>query len=177
MPQEQHRVRNAADARSATNPSRWSRYGPLPFVGAIAVPFLLLWIGSGWNAEAAVRKPTQQEILDAIRFVESGHRDVVPDGDGGRAIGPYQIHQVYWQDAIQARPDLGGTYQDCRSRPYAEAIVTAYMQRWAPAAWSNRNAKVLARVHNGGPRGFSKKATLGYWKRVQAKLTTSEPPK
>jgi hypothetical protein len=50
-------------------------------------------------------------ILDALRRVETGG---IPDpslavGDGGAAIGPYQIHRPYWLDA-----GVPGTYEDCR---------------------------------------------------------------
>ena len=77
----------------------------------------LLWWANGVRADAGPR-PTwpREQILDAIRFVESSGRDDVPDGDDGRAIGPFQIHEVYWRDAAAFDPDLGGTYQDCRRR-------------------------------------------------------------
>lgn len=111
-----------------------------------------------------------QEVLDAIRMVESGDRTDPPDGDGGLAIGPYQIHRVYWQDALQAEPELGGDYQDCRRRSYAERVIGAYMRRHAPDAWRERDAQIIARVHNGGPTGAQKTATLRYWGRVRAAL-------
>ena len=31
-------------------------------------------------------------------------------------------------------------------------------------------AEVIARIHNGGPKGASKKATDGYWQRVLTQL-------
>lgn len=103
-------------------------------------------------------------------MVESGGRDDVPDGDRGAAIGPYQIHRTYWQDAISAAPGLGGDYQDCRNRRYAEAVIAAYMQKWAPEAWQRGEAETIARIHNGGPEGHRRAATLGYWRRVRARL-------
>lgn len=128
---------------------------------------VLLWCFSG----GADRRswPTTQ-ILDAIRFVESSHRDDVPDGDGGKAIGPFQIHLVYWQDALRAEPSLGGSYQDCRRAAYAERVVAAYMRKWAAAAWTEGDAEIIARIHNGGPHGAANAATLGYWQRVRAQL-------
>ena len=112
-----------------------------------------------------------QEILRAIRMVESSGQLSPPDGDGGEAIGPYQIHEIYWRDAVAADPDLAwGTYQACRSLDYAEAVIRAYMLQWVPGAWRSGNAEVIARTHNGGPTGAAKGATDGYWEKVQAQL-------
>lgn len=113
---------------------------------------------------------SRREILDAIRMVESGGRSAPPDGDQGLAIGPYQIHLVYWLDAKGGDPGLGGSYEDCRDLGYAEQVVAAYMQRHAKAAWTAGRAETIARVHNGGPRGADSPATLRYWRRVRAHL-------
>lgn len=129
---------------------------------AVAVVLLLLrWLltPAPW---------TRAELLDAIRFVESSGRADVPDGDNGLAIGPYQIHRVYWQDAVAFRPELGGSYEDCRGRGYAERVLAAYMTKWVPDAWEHNDAEVVARTHNGGPQGAQKRETLDYWRRVRA---------
>jgi hypothetical protein len=120
------------------------------------------------TARASRRPQTwpRRAILDAIRQVESSGRDDVPDGDDGRAIGPYQIHVEYWQDALRTEPALGGTWQDCRRRAYAERVVAAYMQTYEPEAWAAGDAEIIARTHNGGPRGDASSATDGYWQRV-----------
>lgn len=108
---------------------------------------------------------SHRQILDAIHMVESSGRADPPDGDGGRAIGPYQIHRRYWEDS-----GVAGTYQDCRRQKYAERVVEAYMRRWVPGEWRWRDAEVIARVHNGGPRGMDKQATEPYWRRVEDQL-------
>lgn len=132
------------------------------FPVAMMLPWLLLLMGIGDKNRA---------VLNAIRMVESGGRESPPDGDGGRAIGPYQIHQIYWRDAVAFEPELAnGSYQDCRDREYAEAVVRAYMRRWVPSAWRNGDAEVIARTHNGGPNGASKRATDGYWEKVKKHL-------
>ena len=110
------------------------------------------------------------DILHAIRMVETGDRPDPPDGDGGLAIGPYQIHEVYWRDALASEPSIGGTYQDCRDRAYAERVIRAYMLRHAPDAWASGDAEIIARTHNGGPSGPDKASTAGYWERVRAVL-------
>ncbi len=125
---------------------------------------------------AALQAPSKQQVLDAIRFVESSGRDDCPDGDGGKAIGPFQIHEVYWTDAVAFAPELGPKaghgYQDCRRRDYAERVVDAYMRRYVPVSWWWRDAEVIARVHNGGPKGYRKTATEKYWEKVERRLAS-----
>jgi len=132
---------------------------------------VVLAIVLAWPAADTSR---HRAILDAIRLVESGGRDDCPDGDGGLAIGPYQIHRVYWQDAVAHDPRLGPRhgfgYEDCRRRGYAEQVIEAYMRRWVPSAWQGARAEVIARTHNGGPKGATSPATSGYWRRVRAHL-------
>ena len=166
-------------ARTSKRPTHWQRVGrrlislgPRSRTSAavIAVVVLaLLWFTRG-DAEAKMQVWPRQQILDAIRFVESSDRDNVPDGDNGLAIGPYQIHRVYWIDATARDRSIGGDYQDCRQRAYAERVIAAYMQRYVPDAWRIGDAETIARVHNGGPKGHQKDATLGYWQRVLARL-------
>lgn len=134
--------------------------------GALVLLFLLWWFGGGGDREVWPRT----QVLDAIRFVESGHRAVVPDGDDGKAIGPYQIHEVYWRDAVAFEPGLGGDYQRCRERAYAERVIDAYMRKWVAGPWARGEAEVIARVHNGGPKGQENRKTDGYWARVRARL-------
>lgn len=123
---------------------------------------------------AALTRPDRARILDAVRMVESGGNDRCPDGDGGLAIGPYQIHRRYWEDAVAFEPDLGPArgfaYDDCRRREYAERVIEAYMRRHVPQAWERGDAEIIARTHNGGPQGARRDATLGYWSRVRRRL-------
>ena len=115
--------------------------------------------------------------LDAIAQVESGGRDDAV-GDAGKAIGRYQIWRVYWQDAIEhCRALQDATYEDVTERIYAERILVAYMLRYCPQAVANKDYERLSRVHNGGPRGHRKQATLGYWSRVSRALAALTPKK
>lgn len=110
-------------------------------------------------------------LLNAIRVVESnGRHDVV--GDGGRAIGPYQIHYRYWKDS-----GVKGRWQQCRDREYAENVMRAYWKRYCPDAMKNGNWQKLARVHNGGPKGHVRKSTLDYWQKVRRTLECRPPRK
>ena len=148
------------------------------------IPCLLALALASPAAAGAGGRYSERQILDAIRQVESGGRDDCPDGDAGRSIGPYQIQKPYWQDATAYDPSLSldGTYQDCRKRGYAEKVIRAYMRRYVSAAWKRLDegaaeigdAEIIARTHNGGPRGAKKKsATEAYWMRVKAQLQKS----
>ena len=105
---------------------------------------------------------TTTEFMDAVRHVESrGRCDLV--GDGGRAIGPYQIHREYWKDS-----GVPGRWEQCRDRVYAERVMKAYWSRYCPKALENRDWQTLARVHNGGPDGHRMKQTAAYWQKVRS---------
>uniref|UniRef100_A0A7S2X6G6 lysozyme n=1 Tax=Lotharella oceanica TaxID=641309 RepID=A0A7S2X6G6_9EUKA len=107
-----------------------------------------------------------RRLLDAIRQVESGgDEDAV--GDGGKAIGPYQIWEVYHGDA-----KAGGKYEDCKgkgSTAYSEKVVRNYMNRFATKARLGRapTDEDIARIHNGGPNGYKKPSTEKYWEKVK----------
>lgn len=114
---------------------------------------------------ASSQAVTMDQFLDAVRQVETGGqandgRDAV--GDGGRSIGPYQIGRLYWEDS-----KVPGRWEDVRDRAYAERVMVAYWARYCPQALKDRDWETLARVHNGGPAGHRKKATLAYWDRVR----------
>jgi hypothetical protein len=114
---------------------------------------------------------TLNQILDAIRIVETGGRSDAgrgSNGDGGRALGPFQIHVEYWKDT-----GLPGKYDDCRDLSYSRSVVLAYWRRYCPEALAELNAEVLARTHNGGPAGAKRDSTLPFWKKVRLELERS----
>jgi hypothetical protein len=101
-------------------------------------------------------------LLDAMYVVEStSGKNLV--GDGGRAIGPYQIWREYWQDAVEHDPSIGGSYRDCMDKAYSERIIRAYWARYAP---KGATVEQLARIHNGGPKGHRLSGTLKYWRKI-----------
>ena len=110
------------------------------------------------------------QLLKAIKHVESGG-DCAAEGDWDcgtpTAIGCYQIHYVYWADAVEYDKTIGGEWNDCFNEAYAERVVRAYMKRYAP---KNATMKDMARIHNGGPRGHKKWTTFLYWAKVEKVL-------
>ena len=100
-------------------------------------------------------------FVRAVHMVETGGRVGPIIGDQGRALGPLQIHRGYWQDARQP-----GEYQSVTNLAVATATMHAYLQRYAPAALAREDWQTCARIHNGGPRGASRTATLAYSRQV-----------
>ncbi len=107
------------------------------------------------------------ELLDAMYTVESGRGKSLV-GDGGKAIGPYQIWREYWQDAVEYDPSIGGKYEDCMNKAYSERIIRAYWARYAP---KGATVEQLARLHNGGPRGYKRSSTVKYWNKIVKEMT------
>lgn len=134
-------------------------------------------------AADAPKTYTLDNALAAIREVETGG---CPDhgrgakGDGGKALGPYQIWEPYWRDAAERDAIVAaGSHAAClRDLAYSRRVVIAYMDRYAAAATARLRAgkgtladvERLARIHNGGPSGHRKKATRRYWQKVRARL-------
>ncbi len=82
-------------------------------------------------------------------------------GDNGRAIGRYQIHKIYWSDAIKYDKSIGGKYEDCFNKEYSERIIKSYLLKYC----KKFTFEEMARIHNGGPNGYKKQATIKYWAR------------
>jgi hypothetical protein len=101
----------------------------------------------------------------ALHIVETSGRTGAILGDNGRALGPLQIHRGYHADSR-----VSGDYARCADLDYSKRVVAAYLQRYAPQAWDAGDVVTLARIHNGGPRGASKPATINYANKV-ARLT------
>ena len=111
-----------------------------------------------------VEKSTDWErFFSAIQEVETGgHPDPSKAvGDGGKSLGPYQIGHAYWTDSR-----MEGDYNQVSSIVYSRQVMMAYWRRYVPKAVESKNWEILARVHNGGPKGHLKKATVAYWKKV-----------
>ncbi len=106
-------------------------------------------------------------FFDAIRMVETGASEQPEKavGDGGRSLGPYQISRAYLADS-----GVRGDWCRCRDQKYSEAVMLAYWKRHCPDALRKRDYETLARVHNGGPNGHRKAATMPYWNMVRGIL-------
>lgn len=111
---------------------------------------------------ASAHAAPPESFWRALHVVETSGRSGPIVGDGGKALGPLQIHRAYHADSRVAGP-----YERVADLAYAKRVATAYLKRYAPQAWAQGDVETLARVHNGGPRGHLKPATKGYAERVR----------
>lgn len=109
-------------------------------------------------------------LILAIIAVESNGDDSIT-GDNGNAYGCLQIWPAYVQDANEYA-GTSYTHDDAFDREASIQIFTAYMRRYATEDRLGRvvTAEDIARIHNGGPNGYKKTATDGYWAKVKAEL-------
>mgnify|MGYP003675060024 CR=1 FL=1 len=119
--------------------------------------------------------------LEAIRHIETGglaDGGLGAVGDGGRASGPYQIHAIYHTDAAERDSALFSYSEVAYSAAYSERVIYSYMGRYAAESRDRLlegkgmlvDVETIARIHNGGPKGKLKRATLPYWGRVHETL-------
>jgi len=131
----------------------------------VILAFFLVIIPPAFPWYAGQGEPDLDAFFLALAEVESGHDDAAV-GDGGASIGRYQIQKPYWRDAVEFS-DIGGIYTDVKKKAYAERVMRAYWKRYCPKAYYARDYETLARIHNGGPKGHKKKATIAYWAKVR----------
>ena len=126
------------------------------------VVFMPAWVAAASASAAAVDPNDIERLLDAIARIES-HGDPNTVGDGGRALGAYQIHRAYWQDGSEL---LGADWphRDAADPKKARRVVKAYLLHYG----RGKSLLEMARIHNGGPRGDKKKATLPYARKILA---------
>lgn len=110
-----------------------------------------------------------EEFLARLAAVESGGSDAAINFEEG-AYGRYQVREPYLADANAA---LGTSYTlaEMHDPRKAAEVVRAYLLRYG-AAFERRVGREatdedLARIHNGGPRGAERDATLGYAERFR----------
>ena len=107
---------------------------------------------------------TISNLISALIIVESSGNDLAV-GDGGKAIGPLQIHRGVVLDVNRI---TGSSYrhQDMTNRAQARAVCEAYLRHYGKGA----STEQLARRWNGGPKGDTKTSTEAYWAKVKKHL-------
>lgn len=114
-------------------------------------------------------------LLKTIEEVETGS---LPEskregvyGDNGNAFGPLQIHRACHTDAMERAFSDTWTkrywppYRLVGSRVFSQVVFYLYMHRYANKELMKMDVPScvkMARVWNGGPMGYRKKATEEY---------------
>ena len=105
-------------------------------------------------------------LYSAIAEVES-HR-------GGLSDNVYQIRKVYVKDLQRIYPSMGIMEWEVHDKHLSETMMFLYWKHYG-RLYAERTGglityEVLARIHNGGPRGYEKIETKPYWERVRKEL-------
>ncbi len=105
------------------------------------------------------------DLLRAIAIVESSG-DPKAFNKKESAAGLYQIRPIYLKDVNRIlgyqRYKLADRYNPEKARD----IVTVYLMHYG----YGKGIEAMARIHNGGPRGWKKKFTLVYWQKIKEVL-------
>ena len=150
-----------------------------PFIFLITAIWIFLWT---WFMAPSVfsdeTKYSWRQVLDAVRVVETGgspNGGIGATGDGGKALGPYQIWEIYWKDARIKNRNYREVLND---KVLSEKVIYRYMKRYQPEALKRlesgtanfTDVEKVSRTHNGGPSGFRKRATIFYFQKVKKAL-------
>jgi len=132
---------------------------------------------AGLLASAAAQASPSGRLWQAICTVESGGDPVAYNRKEG-AAGIAQIRPVCLRDVNRIARlrgvDERFTYADRHDPLAARRMWTLYLDHYG-RAYARRTDRtptpeVYARIWNGGPTGWRKRSTRGYWQRVRAAM-------
>lgn len=110
------------------------------------------------------------DVYTAIGIVESDCNDY-SIGDGGKAVGRFQIWPCYVNDVNRILGYNAFTLNDRRDPVNALQMVKIYTEyygkRYERITGKKVTDEIIARLHNGGPNGFRKSCTLKYWHKIK----------
>ena len=106
------------------------------------------------------------DIFRVILAVETGgHPDPYNAVGADGELGPFQITENYFKDAIEQDPSLYGLeFEGVRDEGFARMIMLNFWDRYATKPWIPED---LCRLHNGGP---SMRGTDAYWEKCKERL-------
>ncbi len=111
------------------------------------------------------------QLVNAMIFVESGDKGDSAH-DGGKAYGILQLEPDYVKDAAKEAGQSWTHPESAKDGATSKKIMTAYMKKYATKKrlGGEPTAEDIARIHNGGPKGFEKESTEKYWDKVKERL-------
>ncbi len=133
-------------------------------------PFLILLFLFPIACDSTPPSFDWSRFLASLAFVESGgEKD--PNhcvGDGGRSLGKYQISKECFSDAVTFDKTIKDKYEYCTNPEVSERVVKAYLTRYAKEFITKNDYQAVARIWNGGPKGYKKQSTVLYGKKFVA---------
>uniref|UniRef100_A0A0K0FNF1 lysozyme n=1 Tax=Strongyloides venezuelensis TaxID=75913 RepID=A0A0K0FNF1_STRVS len=114
-----------------------------------------------------------KDCLKCICEAESGCKPIGCRMDvGSLSCGYYQIKLPYYIDCgkpeKKSNEDIQTAWKRCSDNySCATKCVKNYIKRYSKSCKGIGTCECSARLHNGGPNGNTKKATIGYWNKVK----------
>jgi hypothetical protein len=136
---------------------------------AASVMVIRLLASSSTSIKTIDKSSSLTPLESAIWQVETGRcPGDCPLGDNGNALGPLQIWEIAWTDVKQP----GESYEDCKDLDYSVEVFRRYTARYATQKRLGHapTDEDHARIWNGGPNGYKKNSTLGYWSKVNKEM-------
>ena len=140
----------------------------LAFIGLWSITTLIIEDIHKWAESTNAKEiSTFDKMLNAIEFVESGcNADAI--GDGGNAVGSFQIWKIFVRDCNRIFGEDKYTYEDRKSRVKSREMATIYLNHYGGTT------EEMVRKFNGGPQGHKKKATEAYWLKVKTRMESAK---
>ncbi len=141
----------------------------------IALLLCLPVLGFGKKLHVTLHK-SDKILIQALIMTETGGDDKAI-GDKGLAYGALQIHKGVVDDVNRVY-GLKITHEDMFNRHNAIFVCFAYLRYWA--LQYNKETKkmptyeILARIWNGGPKGYNSPETKAYWEKTKTYLQQSK---
>lgn len=114
------------------------------------------------NSNAAEIIPLDKKFVQTIGAIESNNNDLAV-GDNGKSISRYQIQKAAFIDAKQFDKSIKFGYESLTNKNNALKVMTAYLNKYCPAAVRKNNFEIMAKTWNGGPNGPKNPNTKKYW--------------
>jgi soluble lytic murein transglycosylase-like protein len=127
-------------------------------------------ISFGFTAVAAV-EPSDKLIQAMIQVESEGNGLAI--GDKGKAYGCLQLWNSYIQDVNRIYKTSyrhKDAFNRCTAIEITKKYLTFYGKIYMQETGKQPTDEVFARMHNGGPTGYKKSATIEYWQKVKKEL-------
>lgn len=124
--------------------------------------------GLVYETEYYMEQHKMEELLDAIRKVESQNGKYLIGKN--KEFGPYQMKNIVIDDVNRILGKNIYEYKDSMDEGKSREICRIYVDYWAGKAGLRNNIEAMARIWNGGPKGYKKESTIKYWNKIKEVL-------